>query len=108
MKRYISNYTILSSGKVFINHITTVNDDGTLLSIEPFDRELGNTHYVPTPLCIATASGYNRIKSVFLACASREQFTQCLRDTCKCQEIEAGTAVIILNLDFSSKTITKL
>lgn len=107
MKRYISNYTILSNGKEFINHITTINDNGSLLSIEPFDRELGNTHYVPTPLCIATANVYDKIKRAFLACGSREQFKQHLKSD-KCKKIEIGEAVIILNLDFPNKTINEL
>ena len=62
MKRFISNYTILTSGKEYINHITTITDDNKLLSIEPFDRELGNTRYVPTPLCVTTSDHYNKVK----------------------------------------------
>ncbi len=107
MKRFISNYTILTSGKEYINHITTITDDNKLLSIEPFDRELGNTRYVPTPLCVTTSDHYNKVKEAFHASSSRQQFKQCLEGLKK-HDAQEGNIVIILNLDFSSKTITQL
>lgn len=81
MRRYISNYTILASGEERVNHITTLDDDGKLISIEPFDRELGNTLYVPIPLCVALAGSVEQIIEVFQRSASRRQFKQLLAAT---------------------------
>jgi hypothetical protein len=107
MKRYISNYTILGNGYEVINHITTVGDDAQLISILPFDRELGNTIYVPKPLCVAATSDINVVEKVFHECASRQQLRQQLSKL-EISRPQAGTPVTVLRLDFSTNTLKPL
>ena len=104
MKRYISNYTILGNGEEFINHITTVSDDGALISIEPFDRELGNTIYVPAPLCVATTSQIELVRKAFEQCASRQQLKQRLAEL-KIAPPQQGDSIAVLRLDFAHNLI---
>ncbi|MBR5639308.1 MAG: hypothetical protein IKW83_06030 [Muribaculaceae bacterium] len=107
MKRYISNYTILGNGEEVINHITTVGDDGALISIEPFDRELGNTVYVPQPLCVAASGEIELVKKTFKECASRQQLKQRLAalNTSRPQQ---GNTVLVLRLDFAHNIINMI
>lgn len=107
MKRFITNYTILPNGQELINHITTVNDDGTLLSIEAFDRELGNTIYVPVPLCVVALSDAPRVERVFHESPSRYYFKEKLvwQDATL---VQPGTLVAVMKLDFARNTIIKL
>ena len=104
MKRYISNYTILGNGEEVINHITTVTDDGALISILPFDRELGNTVYVPQPLCVAASGEIELVKKAFKDCASRQQLKQQLA-ALKVLRPQQGDTVFVLRLDFANKII---
>lgn len=107
MRRFISNYTILCNGDEVINHITTVDDDSKLISIEPFDRELGNTVYVPQPLCIATASSTHLVEKAFNQSSSRQQLTQRLAaNNISCAQ--QGEPVVVLRLDFAHNTLTQL
>ena len=107
MKRYISNYTILGNGEEVINHITTVDNDGKLISILPFDRELGNTVYVPVPLCVTATSSLRKVEKAFLAATSREHFKTLLSEA-KITSPEAGTNTSVLSLNFNTKILTKL
>ncbi|MBO4722166.1 MAG: hypothetical protein J5629_04450 [Muribaculaceae bacterium] len=107
MKRYISNYTILGNGEEIINHITTVGDDGKLISILPFDRELGNTVYVPQPLCIATNIDLQLIEKTFHECASRQQLKQQLA-TLKTSHPQHGDTVAVLQLDFAHNIVNQI
>ncbi len=107
MKRYISNYTILSNGDVFINHITTVSDEDALISIEPFDRELGNTIYVPVPLCVTDSTSLEQVVQAFLEASSREQF-MALHKAAGVEAAHKGDEVAVLKLNFARKTTTKL
>lgn len=107
MKRYISNYTILASGDEVINHITTINDDGTLRSIAPFDRELGNTVYVPVPLCVATPQCLKRVEEAFLASISREHFKTLLSQA-HITSAQTGDDAIVLSLNFNTKITNRL
>ena len=76
MKRFISNYTILGNGNEVINHIVTTGDDGKLISILPFDREMANTCYVPQPLCVVALCNKADVEHIILECGSREQLKQ--------------------------------
>lgn len=59
MTRYISNYTIAAgSPRVLINHVTTIDDDGRLVCIKPFDAEQRATLYVDRPVAVVPA-GFN-------------------------------------------------
>jgi len=107
MRRYISNYTILSDGEEVINHITTVDDEGKLISIMPFDRELGNTVYVPAPLCIATASDMQLVKEIFEGCKSRQLFKQRLA-TLKASRPKQGDKTVVLRLNFALNSINQI
>lgn len=107
MKRFISNYTILGSGEERVNHITTVDDDGRLISILPFDRELGNTVYVPQPLCVVAACEAHRVEEAFGESASREQLKQLLVNL-KVSQPQAGTPVMVLRLNFAHNIINQL
>ena len=115
MKRYIANYTILSSGELFINHITTINDDDTMVSILPFDREMGNTRYVNMPMCIATHEMLNTVKETFRDAANLNDFVLRLKELHK-QHLENQDATItppkepvaILTLNFSTGTISRI
>ncbi|MBQ3323733.1 MAG: hypothetical protein IJG81_02690 [Muribaculaceae bacterium] len=107
MKRFISNYTILADGNEVINHITTVGDDGRLISIQPFDRELGSTIYVPQPLCVATTSCLQIIQEAFNESASRQQLKQRLA-TINNHSAQQGDNVVVLRLDFAHNTLTQL
>lgn len=107
MRRYISNYTILINGDEVINHITTVSDDGCLISILPFDRELGNTIYVPNPLCIASSDTLEQVKAAFLAATSREHFKTLLAESnIMCPK--TGDKAMVLSLDFNIKAFKQL
>ena len=107
MKRYISNFTILPDGTELINHITTLGDDGKLMSILPFDRELGNTRYVPTVLCVARAADCAQVEKVFKEASSRERFAELL-----CQggmvAPQEGEKTLVLCLDFRTKIINEI
>ncbi len=107
MKRFISNYTIFANGDEVINHITTVEDDGTLRSVDPFDRELGNTVYVPQPLCVVATSDVPLVQKAFIECASREQLKRLLSKL-KLSQPQAGVTVTVLRLDFSTNTLKEL
>ena len=107
MKRFISNYTILASGEELINHITTVGDDGTLISIHPFDREMANTCYVPAPLCVAAPDQKERIEEIFSTSPSREQFEQRLAELKELRP-QFGDAAVVLRLDFAQNRITTI
>lgn len=107
MKRFISNYTILGNGEERINHITTLDDDGKLISVLPFDRELGNTIYVPIPLCVTATGTLRQVKKAFLAATSREHFKTLLSQTkIKCPPVGADT--VVLSLNFNTKTLINL
>lgn len=107
MKRFISNYTITGSGEEFINHITTVDDDGRLVSILPFDRELGNTIYVPEPLCVVVSSEIHLVEEAFGDSASRKQFRQRLVNV-ETSQPQAGSPVMVLRLDFAHNILNRL
>lgn len=107
MKRFISNYTILADGNEVINHITTVGDDGRLISIQPFERELGNTVYVALPLCVVATSDVARVESAFRESASRDFFKRKLVEL-NISRPKPGTVVAILKLDFARNIIIKL
>lgn len=108
MKRYISNYTILPSGEEFVNHITTLSNDDMLISISPFDRELGNTHYAPLPLVIVPSTLYNKVKEIFLAASSREHFKLQLAMAGFNTSATGLAQVVVASLDFVNKSITQL
>lgn len=107
MKRYISNYTILADGNEVINHITTVGDDGRLISIQPFDRELGNTVYVPIPICVTTTNCLKQVEKSFLDSSSCTQFKEFLIKAHNAHP-EADDLVTVLSLDFAHKTTKTL
>ncbi len=108
MRRYIANYTIISSrGVELINHIITVGDDGRLISIEAFDRELANTCYVPHPLCVASIKDVANVECVFFDSGSREQFRTRLAEL-NLSRVCHGTPVSVLRLDFAHNMITKI
>ena len=97
----------MGSGDEVVNHITTVGDDGRLISVMPFDRELGNTVYVPDPLCVAAADGIQLVKDVFEQCASRQQFKQRLA-ALNVPRPERGVDIVVLRLNFAQNTIIQL
>lgn len=107
MKRYISNYTILGNGEEVINHITSVGDDGKMISIQPFDRELGNTIYVPLPLCVASNGTLTLVKEAFLNATSRVHFKTLLTKT-GLMRPNTGDDTTVLALDFNTKTLKQL
>lgn len=107
MRRFISNYTITGSGEEFVNHIITVDDEGRLVSILPFDRELGNTVYVPEPLCVACTSDIHLVEEAFAECASREQLKRRLVSI-ETTPLQAGTSVNVLRLDFAHNRLNPL
>ena len=107
MKRYISNYTILGNGEEVINHITTVGDDGKLISILPFDRELGNTVYVPQPLCVAASGENELVKKTFKECASRQQLKQQLAELGTSRP-KQGETVAVLQLNFAQNCVNQI
>ena len=107
MKRYISNYTILGNGQEVINHITTVDDDGQLISIVPFDRELGNTVYVPQPLCVTASSELELVAKAFNDSASRQHLKQRLA-ALNTARAKKGETVAVLQLNFAHNIITQI
>ena len=107
MKRFISNYTITGSGEEFINHITTVDDEGRLVSILPFDRELGNTIYVPEPLCVVATEDLPLVEEAFGDSASREQLKRRLLRQNRPQP-QAGLPVLVMRLDFAHNILNRL
>ena len=107
MKRFISNYTITSRGEEFINHITTVDDEGRLVSIQPFDRELGNTIYVPEPLCVVATNDALLVERAFGDSASREQLKQRLIKQ-NTPQLQIGTPVLVLRLNFAHNILNRL
>ena len=107
MKRFISNYTLTGSGEEFINHITTVDDEGRLVSILPFDRELGNTIYVPEPLCVVATDDVPLVEEAFGDCASRQQLKKRLLKHNRPQP-QAGSPVLVLKLDFAHNILNRL
>jgi len=109
MKRYISNYTILYTGEEFVNHITTIDDDGFVVSITAFDREMGNTRYVPIPICITTTEHLDCIKKAFLKASTRQEFkSRLLQEIQNNIEQKKQEKVIVLSLDFKTRTINRI
>ena len=107
MKRFISNYTIMGCGCEVINHIITVDDEGKLTSILPFDREMANTCYVPEPLCVTVPGDKAAVERIFIECGSRNQLKLQLSNAgLACPQ--AGEPVTVLRLDFAHNTITEL
>ena len=97
----------MGSGDEVVNHITTVGDDGRLISVMPFDRELGNTIYVPDPLCVAAVGDIQLVKGVFEQCASRQQFKQRLA-TLNVPRLQQGDDIVVLRLNFAQNTIIQI
>ena len=97
----------MGSGDEVVNHITTVGDAGNLISVMPFDRELGNTVYVPDPVCVVAAGDIQLVKELFEECASRQQFKQRLA-TLNASHPEQGDNVAVLRLKFAQNTITEI
>ena len=107
MKRFISNYTIFPSGEEVVNHITTINDDGTMRSVEPFDRELGNTIYVPQPLCIVAIGDMPQVEQVFHESPSRAYFKKKLVEL-NATKPQPDTLVAVMKLDFAHNILNQL
>ncbi len=107
MKRFIANYTITGSGVELINHITTVDDEGRLVSILPFDRELGNTAYVPEPLCVVAASEVRLVEEAFASSPSHRQLVSRLAIH-QVSQPQPSTPVVVLRLDFAHNIMTRL
>lgn len=97
----------MGSGDEVVNHITTVGDDGRLISVMPFDRELGNTVYVPDPLCVVAVGDIQLVKDVFEQCASRQQFKQRLA-ALNVPRPERGDDIVVLRLNFAQNTIIQI
>ena len=97
----------MGCGCEVINHIVTVDDDGKLTSIFPFDREMANTCYVPEPLCVTKLSDKDAVRRIFSECGSREQLKQHLLKaglTCP----KPGMPVAVLRLSFAHNTLNEL
>ena len=97
----------MGSGDEVVNHITTVGDDGNLISVMPFDRELGNTVYVPDPVCVVAADDIQLVKEAFEECASRQQFKQRLA-ALNVPRPEQGDDIVVLRLNFAQNTIIQI
>ncbi|MBR1552298.1 MAG: hypothetical protein IJ632_08295 [Muribaculaceae bacterium] len=54
MKRFVAPCTIVG-GQRLAAHITTLDDAGRLLAVEPFEKELAGTRYCPGTLRIEPA-----------------------------------------------------
>lgn len=97
----------MGSGCEVINHIITVDDEGKLTSILPFDREMANTCYVPEPLCVTVLGDKDAVERIFIECGSRNQLKlQLSKAALACPQ--AGEPVAVLRLDFAHNTITEL
>lgn len=59
MRRFITNYLFAPDldaprrWQLYINHIATLDSDGNIVAITPFDHELPNTRHYPTPIALA-------------------------------------------------------
>lgn len=107
MKRFISNYTILADGNELVNHITTLDDDGRLISVLPFDRELGNTIYVPQPICVAATNHIHQVEKAFKESASRQQLKMQLA-ALNISLPRQGDSTTVMRLDFANNIINQL
>lgn len=97
----------MGCGCEVINHIITVDDEGKLTSVLPFDREMANTCYVPEPLCVTLPGNQAAIERIFIECGSRNQLKlQLSKAALACPQ--AGEPVAVLRLDFAHNTITEL
>ena len=54
MRRYVAPITIVG-GQRLVAHITTLDDTGRLLAVEPFEKELAGTRYCPGTLLVEPA-----------------------------------------------------
>ncbi len=53
MTRFIANYTIVAGvSRVLINHVTTIDNEGRLVSCEPFETEQADVRYIDSPVVI--------------------------------------------------------
>lgn len=73
MKRIIANYTILPHRGIFINHVTTLDDNGLLVDIRHVEDELAYTRYMPGTICILPVGYKHLMEDPQLQGLSREQ-----------------------------------
>lgn len=98
MKKFLANYTALN-GNVMVNHITTISDHGTLLSIKPVTAELANVKYISQPICIISPQDLNRTLTTFISSQDIHHLAPHL------PHINSNnTPVIVIELNFSTHT----
>lgn len=54
VRRYMANY-VVHSGKVMVNAVVTVDDEGFVASVAPFDRETASTSFVDGIMAVVSA-----------------------------------------------------
>lgn len=55
MKRFLATYTLMPGRGLLKNHVTTLDDEGRLISCLPLIKELPHTHFVPHTLALLPA-----------------------------------------------------
>lgn len=101
--KFIANYTI-ACGREWINHITTVDGDGRLESVEPLTGELAATRYVPGVLVLLQAGGESRGMDLARQAADRPALCAALA----VESAAVGQAVAVVERDFAEGVTRRL
>ncbi len=107
MPKFISNYVILTDGKVLHNHIVITDDSGRMKEIVPFDTELAYTRFVPNPIMICNHAEAEVVKTTFDCCKSLNEFCDAIALK-HYPAMQKGMPMSVLELDFEHRVINKL
>lgn len=61
LRRYMANY-VVHNGKVMVNAVVTVDDEGYVVSVTPFDRETAATSFVDGVMAVVSAEMNQQIE----------------------------------------------
>ncbi len=101
--KFIANYTI-ACGREWINHITTVDGEGRLVSVVPFNGELAATRYVSGVLLLLPAGGAPRGMELASLAADRNALCAALA----AESARVGEAVAVIERDFADGATRRL
>lgn len=103
MKRFLSNY-IYCDGKLWRNHIATIDDSDLLVSLEPIENEPANTYYAANPLCIINCRDVKPLLDTFRTAPDRNAF----QSKWQAPRLSADEKVAVYELNFKEKFTKKL
>lgn len=104
----IANRTIFANGNILINHITTLGDNGELMSAQPFDHELPNTRYCSGTIAILPKRHAETARKLMGITRSPAEFAKKLKQAIATEKSLPAEPHIALQLNFSSHSATEI